>query len=82
MSGSGRGTSTNQSGITTDASGNTLFPIWDPKTRKVKGYSVAQGDNTGPSMTELDSVFDNKNGGKTSKTKARNSSIVKALKNL
>jgi hypothetical protein len=79
---SGSGAGTNQSGITTDASGNTLFPIWDPKTRKVKGYSVAQGDNTGPYMTELDSVFDNKNGGKTSKTKARNSSIVKALKNL
>jgi hypothetical protein len=79
---SGSGAGTNQSGITTDASGNTLFPIWDPKTRKVKGYSVAQGDSTGPSMTELDSVLDNKNGGKTSKTKARNSSIVKALKNL
>ena len=79
---SGSGAGTNQSGITTDASGNTLFPIWDPKTRKVKGYSVAQGDNTGPYMTELDSVFDNKNGGKTSKTKARNSAIVKALKNL
>lgn len=79
---SGSGAGTNQSGITTDASGNILFPIWDPKTRKVKGYSIAQGDNTGPSMTEVDSILGNKNGGKTSKTKARNSSIVKALKNL
>jgi hypothetical protein len=33
------------------------------------------------SIDDLDDVF-NKNGGKTSKTKARNSSIVKALKNL
>ena len=81
LSGSGTGTNTNQSGITTDASGNTLFPIWDPKTRKVKGYSVAQGDNAGPSMSELDSAFE-KNGGKTPKIKARNSSIVKSLKNL
>jgi hypothetical protein len=32
-----------------------------------------------PSMDELDDL---KNGGKTSKKKARNSSIVKALKNL
>jgi hypothetical protein len=81
MFGGGSGTNTNQSGITTDASGNTLFPIWDPKTRKVKGYSVAQGDNAGPSMSELDSAFE-KNGGKTPKIKARNSSIVKSLKNL
>ena len=37
----------------------------------------------GPSMSELDSAFDNqKKGGKTPKTKARNSSIVKALKSL
>jgi len=36
----------------------------------------------GPSMSEIDGAFDNKNGGKTSKTKARNISIVKALKNL
>lgn len=37
----------------------------------------------GPSMSELDSAFDNqKRGGKTPKTKARNSSIVKALKSL
>jgi hypothetical protein len=35
-----------------------------------------------PSMSELDNFLDNKNGGKTPKTKARNSSIVKALKNL
>jgi hypothetical protein len=34
-----------------------------------------------PSMDELDDLL-NKNGGKTSKKKARNSSIVKALKNL
>jgi len=37
---------------------------------------------SGPSLSELDSYLDNKNGGKTPKTKARNSSIVKALKNL
>lgn len=35
-----------------------------------------------PSLSELDGYLSNKNGGKTSKTKARNSSIVKALKNL
>jgi hypothetical protein len=35
-----------------------------------------------PSLSELDNFLDNKNGGKTPKTKARNSSIVKALKNL
>jgi hypothetical protein len=79
MSGSSTGTS--QSGITTDASGNTLYPIYNPKTGKVKGYSVAQGSSSGPSMDELDEAFQ-KNGGKTSKKKARNSSIVKALKNL
>jgi hypothetical protein len=79
MSGSSTGTS--QSGITTDASGNTLYPIYNPKTGKVKGYSVAQGSSSGPSMDELDDAFQ-KNGGKTSKKKARNSSIVKALKNL
>ena len=79
---SGSGAGTNQSGITTDASGNTLFPIWDPKTRKVKGYSVAQGDNTGPSLSEIDNFLNNKNGGKTPKTKTRNSSIVRALKSL
>jgi hypothetical protein len=78
---SGRGTGTSQSGITTDASGNTLYPIYNPKTGKVKGYSVAQGSSAGPSMEELDSTIE-KNGGKTPKTKARNSSIVKALKNL
>ena len=81
MSGSGRGTSTNQSGITTDASGNTLFPVWDPKTGKVKGYSVAQSDNAAPSMGEIDDLS-LRNGGKASKKNARNSSIVKALKNL
>jgi hypothetical protein len=37
---------------------------------------------SGPSLSELDSYLDQKNGGKTQKTKARNSSIVKALKNL
>ena len=36
-----------------------------------------------PSMSEIDNYLDNqKKGGKTSKTKARNSSIVKALKSL
>jgi len=35
-----------------------------------------------PSLSEINSYLDQKNGGKTSKTKARNSSIVKALKNL
>ena len=35
-----------------------------------------------PSMSEIDNYLDQKNGGKTPKTKARNSSIVKALKNL
>jgi hypothetical protein len=79
--GSGRGTSTNQSGITTDASGNTLFPVWDPKTGKVKGYSVAQSDKAAPSMGEIDDLS-LRNGGKASKKNARNSSIVKALKNL
>ena len=34
------------------------------------------------SLSEIDNFLDNKNGGKTTKTKARNSSIVKALKNL
>jgi len=34
-----------------------------------------------PSLSEIDNFID-KNGGKTPKTKARNSSIVKALKNL
>ena len=79
---SGSGTGTNQSGITTDASGNTLYPIYNPKTGKVKGYSVAQGSSASPSLSEIDNFLDNKNGGKTPKTKARNSSIVKALKNL
>jgi hypothetical protein len=35
-----------------------------------------------PSLSELDSYLDQKNGGKSSKTKARTCSIVKALKNL
>jgi hypothetical protein len=35
-----------------------------------------------PSLSEIDGFLSEKNGGKTSKTKARNSSIVKALKNL
>jgi hypothetical protein len=35
-----------------------------------------------PSLSEIDSFLSEKNGGKTSKTKARNSSIVKALKSL
>jgi hypothetical protein len=38
--------------------------------------------SSGPSMSEIDNLLDQKNGGKTPKTKARNSSIVKALKNL
>jgi hypothetical protein len=57
-----------------------MYPIYNPKTGKIKGYSVAESG--GPSADEIDDVFNNKNGGKTSKTKARNSSIVKALKNL
>ena len=61
----------------TDAYGNQMYPIYNPKTGKVKGYSVAE--SSGPSMDDLDNL---KNGGKTSKKKARNSSIVKALKNL
>jgi gamma-glutamylcyclotransferase (GGCT)/AIG2-like uncharacterized protein YtfP len=61
----------------TDAYGNQMYPIYNPKTGKIKGYSVAE--SSGPSMDELDDL---KNGGKTSKKKARNSSIVKALKNL
>ena len=70
----------NQAGsFRTDASGNQMYPIYNPKTGKIKGYSVAE--SSGPSADEIDDVF-NKNGGKTSKTKARNSSIVKALKNL
>jgi len=70
----------NQAGsFKTDASGNQMYPIYNPKTGKIKGYSVAE--SSGPSADEIDDVF-NKNGGKTSKTKARNSSIVKALKNL
>jgi hypothetical protein len=70
----------NQAGsFRTDASGNQMYPIYNPKTGKIKGYSVAESD--GPSADEIDDVF-KKNGGKTSKTKARNSSIVKALKNL
>ena len=35
-----------------------------------------------PSMSEIDNYLDNKNGGKTPKTKARNSSIVRSLKSL
>ena len=70
----------NQAGqFRTDAYGNKMYPIYNPKTGNIKGYSVAE--SSGPSADELDDVF-NKNGGKTSKTKARNSSIVKALKNL
>ena len=70
----------NQAGSSkTDAYGNQMYPIYNPKTGKIKGYSVAE--SSGPSAGELDDVL-NKNGGKTSKTKARNSSIVKALKNL
>jgi hypothetical protein len=61
----------------TDAYGNQMYPIYNPKTGKIKGYSVAE--SSGPSMDDLDNL---KNGGKTSKNKARNSSIVKALKNL
>jgi hypothetical protein len=38
--------------------------------------------NSSPSLSEIDNFLDQKNGGKTPKTKARNSSIVKALKNL
>ena len=71
----------NQAGsFRTDASGNQMYPIYNPKTGKIKGYSVAE--SSGPSADEIDDVFNLKNGGKTSKTKARNSSIVKALKNL
>lgn len=70
----------NQAGsFRTDASGNQMYPIYNPKTGKIKGYSVAE--SSGPSAGEIDDIY-NKNGGKTSKTKARNSSIVKALKNL
>ena len=71
----------NQAGsFRTDAYGNQMYPIYNPKTGKIKGYSVAE--SSGPSADEIDDVFNLKNGGKTSKTKARNSSIVKALKNL
>jgi len=38
--------------------------------------------SSGPSMSEIDNLLDQKNGGKTPKTKARNSSIVRSLKNL
>jgi hypothetical protein len=61
----------------TDAYGNQMYPIYNPKTGKIKGYSVAE--SSGPSMDDLDNL---KNGGKTSKNKARNGSIVNALKNL
>ncbi len=72
--------SMNQSGSTkTDAYGNQLYPIYNPKTGKIKGYSVA--DSGGDAADDLYGLSQ-KNGGKTSKTKARNSSIVKALKNL
>jgi len=71
--------SMNQSGSTkTDAYGNQLYPIYNPKTGKIKGYSVAESGNDAAD----DLYSSQKNGGKTSKTKARNSSIVKALKNL
>ena len=62
----------------TDAYGNQMYPIYNPKTGKIKGYSVAE--SSGPSMDDLDDL--KKNGGKTSNKKARNRSIVKALKNL
>jgi hypothetical protein len=71
--------SMNQSASTkTDPYGNPMYPIYNPKTGKIKGYSVGQSESTVPD--DLDPF--QKNGGKTSKTKARNSSIVKALKNL
>jgi hypothetical protein len=67
----------NQAGSSkTDAYGNQMYPIYNPKTGKIKGYSVAE--SSGPSAGELDDAL-GKNG---KKIKARNSSIVKALKNL
>ena len=62
MSGSPFGKSANQQGITTDALGNTLYPIYN-KDGSIKGYTAGGA----------------KNG---AKVKARNGSIVKALKSL
>jgi hypothetical protein len=61
MSGSPFAKSTNQQGVTTDALGNTLYPIYN-KDGSIKGYTAGA-----------------KNG---AKVKARNGSIVKALKSL
>ena len=61
MSGSPFVKSNNQQGVTTDALGNTLYPIYN-KDGSIKGYTAGA-----------------KNG---AKVKARNGSIVKALKSL
>jgi hypothetical protein len=53
--------------------------LYNTSGRRVATRRMTKGDT--PSSSDLDN-FLNKNGGKTSKDKARNSSIVKALKNL
>jgi hypothetical protein len=81
LSGSGSGSGYSNSMLPA----NKRFTI-DPVTKKIAGIMTLTKEemagNT-PSLSELDNFLDNqKNGGKTPKTKARNSSIVKALKNL
>jgi hypothetical protein len=81
LSGSGSGSGYSNSMLPA----NKRFTI-DPVTKKIAGIMTLTKEemagNT-PSLSEINSYLDDqKNGGKTSKTKARNSSIVKALKNL
>ncbi len=81
MSGSGKSSSY---GALNNLLGKNKRVTTDPTTGEVVGIRTLTKDEmsgSGPSMAEIDSAFD-KNGGKTSKTKSRNSSIVKALKNL
>ncbi len=82
LSGSGSGSS-KYSGMGLPA--NKRFTI-DSVTGEPVGIRTLTKDemaSNSPSLSEIsDYLGDNKNGGKTPKTKARNSSIVKALKNL
>ena len=56
--------------------------IYNSAQQRIGSRRIPKSSSTNtPSLSEIDSFID-KNGGKTSKTKARNSSIVKALKNL
>jgi hypothetical protein len=80
LSGSGSGSGYSNSMLPA----NKRFTI-DPVTKKVAGIMTLTKEemagNT-PSLSEIDNFLNNKNGGKTPKTKTRNSSIVRALKSL